>query len=141
MDNDGRVLDPLHKKQGQPDGPGANSLDEFDHCALMYLYFEEPSRTNASYVEGLYQATGTKVSRLTVSRWFNSFFPISGKFRKPNLVPIDKFKPLNMIKAEEYISVLSCIAPDRLRFGDEKLIKGAEVYCRCTQRNVFCVYG
>ena len=82
-------------------------------------------------------SAGTKVSRSIVSRWFNYFFPISGKFRKPNLVPIDKFKPSNMLKAEEYISVLSCIAPDRLRFGDEKLIKGAEVYCRRTRRNVF----
>ena len=50
------------------------------------------------------------------------------------MVSIDMFKPINMIKAEEYISILSIVTPNKLRFGDEKLIKGAEVYCRRTCR-------
>jgi hypothetical protein len=137
LENDGRVIDPSTVRQGRMEGPGANSLTEYDHFALMYLYFEEPSRSNASYVENLFQVTGTKVSRSTISRWFNNFFPISGRFRKPNMVPVDKFKPINLIKAEEYIVVLEKVAPNKLRFGDEKLIKGSEVYCRRTRRNVF----
>ena len=103
-----------------------------------YLYyFEERSHSNASYVENLHSIIVTKLDRSTISRWFNNYFPISGRFWKPNMVSIDMFKPINMIKAEEYISILSIVAPNKLRFGDKKLIKGAEVYCRRTRRNVF----
>ena len=44
MDNDERVLDPLHTKQGRPDSPGEKSLDEFDHFALMSCIFILRSR-------------------------------------------------------------------------------------------------
>ena len=54
-------------------------------------------------------------------------------FRKPNLVPIDKFKEKNFMN---YFEALAVIAPYKLRFGDKKQIKGAEVYCRRTRRNV-----
>jgi hypothetical protein len=59
-------------------------------------------------------------------------------------VPLDKFKQSNFWKAEEYLVAIASIAPKKLRFGDEKLIKGAEVYCRRTRRNVLtgelCIY-
>jgi hypothetical protein len=87
IENDGRVVDPSTVRQSRVEGPGVKSLTEYDHFALMYLYFDEPSRSNASYVENLFQVTGTKVSKSTISRWFNNFFPISGRFRKPNMVP------------------------------------------------------
>lgn len=134
--NDGRVIDPDHTPQERARGPGVKTFDEFDHCVLIFLYLEEFSRSNASYVENLLLITGTKTSTSTISRWFKDFFPISGNFRKPNLVPIDKFKPTNLWKADEYLAALAIICPKKLRFGDEKLIKGSEVYCRKTRRNV-----
>lgn len=103
---------------------------------LLILYFEELSRFNASYVEWLYCLTGTVKSTSTVSCWFNNYFPISGGFRKPNLVPIDKFKEKNCMRAQKYLEALSVIALHKLLFEDEKLIKGAEVYCRRIRRNV-----
>ena len=136
LDNDGNILDPAAIRQNRARGPGANSLDKYDMFVLLMLYFEEPSRSNAGYVERLYCLTGTIVSTSTVSRWFNNYFPISGGFRKPNLVPIDKFKEKNFMRAQDYLEALAVIAPHKLRFGDEKQIKGAEVYCRRTRRNV-----
>lgn len=134
--NDGGVIDPKTITQKRVRGAGEKTFDQFDHCILIILYLEEPSRSNASYVENLYAATGTSTSTSTISRWFNSFFPIKGRFCQPNMVPIDKFKPENLWKAEEYLAALAVIAPKKLRFGDEKLIKGSEVYCRKTRRNV-----
>ena len=136
LENDGNIIDPRTQKQHRARGAGTYTFTEFDHYVLLFLYLEEPSRTNASYVERLHAITGTVSSTSTVSRWFNHFFPISGRFRKPNLVPIDKFKTQNLWKAEEYLEAIATIAPKRLRFGDEKLIKGAEVYCRRTRLNV-----
>jgi hypothetical protein len=134
--NDGNILDPAVIVQQRVRGPGTQTFDEYDMFVLLLLYFEEPTRTNASYVERLYMITGTITSTSTVSRWFNHYFPISGGFRKPNLVPIDKFKEKNFWRAQEYLEAIATIAPKKLRFGDEKLIKGAEVYCRRTRRNV-----
>jgi hypothetical protein len=134
----GEIVDPRNIKQGRDQGPGVGvkTFNEFDHWVLLFLYLHEPSRSNGSYVDNLYAITGTVTSKSTISRWFKDFFPISGGFRKPNLVPVDKFKPRNLWLAAEYAEAISIIAPHKLRFGDEKLIKGSEVYCRCTRRNV-----
>jgi hypothetical protein len=134
--NDGDIIDPQRIKQRRAIGPGAKTFDEMDHFVLLFLYMEEPSRSNASYVENLMFLTGTRTSSSTISRWFKDFFPIQGNFRKPNLIPADKFKPENIWKADEYLAAMSIIAPKRLRFGDEKLIKGSEVFCRKNRRNV-----
>jgi hypothetical protein len=100
LDNHGNILEPAAINQQRARGPGANTFDEFDMFVLLMLYFEEPSRSNASYAERLYCLTGTVTSTSTVSRWFNNYFPISGGFRKPNLVPIDKFKEKNCMRAQ-----------------------------------------
>jgi len=40
------------------------------------------------------------------------------------------------MRAREYLEELLIVALHKFRFGEEKLIKGAEVYCRRTRRNV-----
>jgi hypothetical protein len=136
LENNGNIINPSQVLPNRVRGPGTKTFDELDMYVLLMLYFEEPSRSNSSYVERLYATTGTITFPSTVSRWFNHYFPISGGFRKPNLVPIDKFKEANFWRAEEYLEAIASIAPRKLRFGDEKLIKGSEVYCRRTRRNV-----
>jgi hypothetical protein len=136
IENDGNIIHPKRIKQKRKIGPGVNTFDDMDMFVLLFLYLDEPSRSNFSYVERLYCITGTLTSTATVSRWFNKAFPISGGFRKPNLAPLDKFKQSNFWKAEDYLEAIATIAPRKLRFGDEKLIKGAEVYCRRSRRNV-----
>jgi hypothetical protein len=79
--------------------------------------------------------TGTSVSESTVSRFFNHGFPIRGGLCRPNLVPIDKFKPENIERAFEYLQVLAQIAPHRLVFGDEKHLKGQDLFNRKNRKN------
>jgi hypothetical protein len=110
----GEIVDPRNIKQGRDQGPGVKTFNEFDHWVLLFLYLHEPSRSNGSYVDNLYAITGTGTSKTTISRWFKDFFPINGGFRKPNLVPVDKFKPRNLWRAAEYAEAISIIAPHKL---------------------------
>ena len=54
---------------------------------------------------------------------------------QPEPARLDTFKPENLLSAQEYLMVLAQIDPTLSRFGDEKLLKGSEVYCRKTQRS------
>lgn len=133
----GRILRPSEIQQNRdvPRGAGAIVLDEFDSFIIMRMYDNEPSSSLRSYVESIYEYTGKRVSRSTVSRFFLHAFSIRGGFVKPNLVPYDKFRPANEAKAYEYLYMLSQIAPQRVKFGDEKLIKGQELYSRLVRRD------
>ena len=79
--------------------------------------------------------TGCDVSTATISRFLNWSCPFKGSLCNGNIVPIDKFRPDNFLRATEYLDAISRISPYRLKFGDEKLLKGAEVYCRKNRRN------
>ena len=46
------------------------------------------------------------------------------------MVPYDKFRPENEGRACEFIYMLSNFAPERVKFGDEKSLKGQELYNR-----------
>ena len=54
---------------------------------------------------------------------------------KPNLVPYDKFKPSNESRAYEYLYMLSHLAPHRIKFGDQKSLKGQELFLRLVRKN------
>lgn len=77
------------------------------------------------------------MSESTISRFFNHGFEIKGGLCRPNLVPFDKFKPENVDRALEFVAIISLIAPERLKFGDEKHLKGKEIFNRKNRRNVF----
>ncbi|KAL7543505.1 hypothetical protein ACHAXR_013180, partial [Thalassiosira sp. AJA248-18] len=96
----------------------------------------EPSRTLKGYVVGLHQLTGTIVSTSTISRFFNHGFSIKGTLCKPNLIPYDKFRPENLERAVEFLLMISVFDRSRIKFGDEKHLKGAELFCRRTRRNI-----
>jgi hypothetical protein len=44
------------------------------------------------------------------------------------MVPIDKFKPENIERAVEYIRAVLSLDQSRLKFVDEKSLKGAEIF-------------
>jgi hypothetical protein len=92
------------------------------------------SRVTASF-STIYHITGTAASKSTMSRFFLGFFPFRGSLRKPNLTPYDKFKPENIARANEFILFIIKIAPHRLKFGDEKLLKGGDLFNRQVRRN------
>jgi len=55
----------------------------------------------------------------------------------PNLVPYDKFRPRNVEKAIEYIRALARIDPGRLKYADEKSLKGRDICNKLTRRDPF----
>jgi hypothetical protein len=54
----------------------------------------------------------------------------------PNLVPYDKFRPRNMEKAWEYLDHIARISPERLKYGDEKSLKGKAIFNKLARRDV-----
>ncbi len=54
----------------------------------------------------------------------------------PNLVPYDKFRPGNMEKAWEYLDHIARISPERLKYGDEKSLKGKSIFKKLARRDV-----
>ena len=128
----GRVLPPSDVRGGvgAERGAGARSLNQFDRFVLLQLRLEEPSRSLSSYVHWLHEYTGTVVSKSTISRFFLTAFQYKGSFVRPNKVPHDKFRPENEGRAYEFVYMLSHFAPERVKFGDEKSLKGQELYNR-----------
>lgn len=123
------VLNPkeVYKNLEGPIGPGSKSIGETGAFILYLLYSEEPSRTLSSYVEWLEIILGVVVNESTVSWVFKTAFPYSAGLYRPNLVPYDKFRPANLEKAMEYLTFIALVDPRRVKFGDEKLLKGQEL--------------
>ena len=51
-------------------------------------------------------------------------------------MPYDKFRPANIVKAQDYLRVLAKIDPRRLKYGDEKSLKGKEICNKRARRDV-----
>lgn len=133
------VLDPkdIRARRDIPIGPGSISMSDVDKFIVLALYHDDPSRSCGSYQMNLYMATGTWVHETTISRFFNHGFEIKGSLCKPNLIPYDKFRPDNLERALDYLLAMAQHDRSKLKFGDEKHIKGEEMWCRYTRRNVF----
>ena len=133
----GRVLSPaeIRANGNIPRGPGSKALDETDRFVVFFLYLEDSTRPLSSYFDWLCALTVTVVGKSTISRFFLEAFPHRGGLCKPNLVPYDKFRPRNMEKAIDYVNFISGIDPHRIKFGDEKHLKGADVFNRKSRRN------
>ena len=133
-----RILTPeeIYLARANPIGPGSRSMSDKDFFVLYILYRQEPTRSLKSYVYWLFCCTGAIVSESTVSRWFNHAFPVRGRLCVPNLVPYDKFRPRNIEKAWEYLEHISKISPERLKYGDEKSLKGKAIFNKLARRDV-----
>ena len=137
---EGHVLAPKdiyrRRSENAPHGPGSLTLSDTDVFVLYRLYRKNPQRSLRSYVNWLFYHTGTIVSESTVSRFFNHGFLIAGRFCKPNMVPYDKFRPKNIAKAKEFIRMMAKIDPRRLKYCDEKSLKGKSICCKKARRDV-----
>ena len=71
-----------------------------------------------------------------MSQWFNHAFPVPNKLCVPNLVPYDKFRPRNIEKEWEYIEHISKISPERLKYGNEKSLRGKAIFNKLARRDV-----
>jgi hypothetical protein len=70
------------------------------------------------------------VSKAVISKWFLTTFPFKGRMRKLNKVPIDKFTDNNILQWAEFIYHIEQIPPWCIVFGDEKPLKGGELFNR-----------
>ena len=95
-------------------------------CAISVI--SQASQTIAEELRpGALLYTGTIVSQSTVSRFFNHGFAIKGCLCKANFVPYDKFRPANIEKAVQYLRYLVQFDPRRVKYADEKSIKGRAI--------------
>ena len=88
---------------------------------LLALRAEKPARSNREYIVHLYTYYVTVVSSTFITEWFKTRFDHKGSFRKPNIVPLDKFRAENVIRFIEY--KLKCqllFDHSRFCFIDEK---------------------
>ncbi len=105
----GGLIDPSTMKQARATGAGSKTLDLDDETLLLRLRMWQPSMTLRMCQSHLFN--GTTVHESVISRWFHTRYSFKASFRKPNLVPIDKFKPANVQRP----SLIHISEPTRLR--------------------------
>jgi transposase len=122
LENTGSLLDPeLTNSQNMRDREKKYYLEPTEELFLLALRAEKPARLNREYVAHLATYYGTVVSTTFISEWFRNRFDNKGSFKKPNLVPLDKFRQENVIRFIEY--KLKCqlmFDHSRFCFIDEK---------------------
>ena len=133
----GRVIPPeeIRANQDRPVGPGSQSLCQFELYIIMMLYWEDPKRHLRNYKDWLLLLTGNSVSKDTINRVLLYGFPYKGNMVKPNLVPLDKFKPENQVRAYEYLEFLFAVQPGKVIFVDEKHLKGEELFSQKVRKD------
>jgi hypothetical protein len=127
------LINPTAVKQARATGAGSKTLDLDDETLLLRLRMWQPSMTLRMCQSHLFN--GTTVHESVISRWFHTRYSFKASFRKPNLVPIDKFKPANVQRAFDFVETIRQTNPLRLKFGDEKHLKGAELFTRHGRRD------
>lgn len=133
----GRVLSPqeCRANEDRPVGPGSISLCQTEMYIIIRLYYENPSRHLRDYRDHIMLITGNQVSIDTISRVLLHGFPFKGSLVKTNLLPIDKFKPENEVRAFEYLEVLFYLHPYKVIFVDEKHLRGEDYYSRLVRKS------
>ena len=88
---------------------------------LLALRTEDDRRPLYSYKVELFQATELEVSTTTIDRFFKKRFDFACKLRKPNLVPLDKWKEKNLIAYEQFRKTIDQLTNHwKFHFIDEK---------------------
>ena len=62
-------------------------------------------------------------------------FAYKSNLRAANVVSLDKFRPTNLVKAINFWKDLVKFRPRRVKFIDEKLIKGEDLFHQRAQRD------
>ena len=122
LENTGSLTDPeVINSEAMRDRETIYYLDPVEELFLLALCAEKPARSNREYIVHLYTYYGTVVSSTFITEWFKTRFDHKGSFRKPNIVPLDKFWAENVIRFIE--SKLKCqllFDHSRFCFIDEK---------------------
>jgi len=102
---------------------------------ILMLHNEDPNSHLIVYVDYPKRYTGTVVSTDTISQLFLHGFPFKGNLAKPDLIPLDRFRPVNEVRAFEYLDILFPLYPYRILFVDEKHFRGEEIFSRKVRKN------
>jgi hypothetical protein len=127
----GRVLRPTDIEREER----CTKISGFAATVILRRYMEEPSRSKRSYRDLLFAYTGIVVCERTINNFFLKSLPFRGSMVKPNLVPLDKFRPENVANMIEFVNFIVTERPRNIKWGDEKNLKGQELYCRKVRRN------
>jgi transposase len=105
---------------------------------LLILRIEIPNRSNLDYISNLHRHHNKIVSSTFISQWFKRRFNKKGTFKKPNLVPLDKFRKENIVAYIEFREKVATL-PDRTKyhFIDEKHIVNSNVYPKKVRADPF----
>ena len=101
----GTIIPPsiLKSQRKVVSGVGAvMKLTQEQEAYLLALQITNPGRTNDKYVEEFHKQFHTHISRSFVLQFFESKYEYSGKFVMPNLVPLDKFCPVNIAQYVQF---------------------------------------
>jgi hypothetical protein len=105
----------IHDIKTANDGEYFCFLSDKEEMFLLSLRIEDRRRPNISYIQKLILAYGRIVSSSFILLWFNNRFGHSGRFKKPKMLPLEKFKNKNIIKYHEYIEKMEGL-PNKMKF-------------------------
>jgi hypothetical protein len=111
-------------------GAGSLTILYKDGLLLLALWAKNNQTTLKAYSRCLYLATGKFVSRNTICQWFLTAMPFKGGLRIVNQVPIDKYKPKNILRLLKFMDKILRINPYRLKICDENHLKRAKLFNR-----------
>lgn len=132
----GRVRCPneIRANADRPVGPGSICLNPIELYIILRLRDEDPRRHLHNYRDWIMLLTGKTVSIQTISQVLLHGFPFKGSLLKPNLIPFDKFKPENEVRAYRFLETLFAVNPGKVVFADEKHLKGQELFSQKVRR-------
>ena len=87
---------------------------------LLALRLENDLCPLVTYREELLKEMGLSVSVSTIDRFFKTRFEFAGNLRKPNLVPLDKWKPANIEAYHRFMAIVAPLNHWKFHFLDEK---------------------
>ena len=132
----GGIVDPSNGKKIGSTRTVGDQLDPEDEALILSLHAEDPARPNRSYIQELHQQNGVLVSTQFISKWFEKRFNKKGRFVKPNMVPLDKFRYENILKYVEFkLDVEALCDHTRYNFIDEKHLNNDEIYSKKIRAN------
>ena len=123
-----------HHRQNSRGGFGSYTLELVDYWLILELHREEPTRSLRGYAENLLLRSGTVVSLSTIRRVLLHTFPFSSSLVVTSMIPLDKFRYENLIKAGEFMDKIKNFPINKLKFVDEKLLKNSEGLGRKTRK-------
>ena len=115
--------------------PGCSILKPAHYRLIYELYLSKPSRTVQNFCDNILFTTGTQINCTTMRRILHKAFPFRANLCCANGIPVDKFGPDNLLRAREFVELVSKFLLSALKCVDEKLLKNSEAVIRKTWHN------